>query len=566
MATESQDQLSEVERIKNASRYLRGTLEEGLANPITGGVTESDQQITKFHGLYQQDDRDLRAERRRQRLEPAYQFMVRVRAPGGIVTPQQWLTLDQLSRDYGNGTFRLTTRQSFQFHGVLKRHIRPTIRRLNEVLLDTLAACGDVNRNVMCNPNPYQSRVHEAVYERALELSRRLTPQTRAYHEIWLDGQKQSTAAGDDEPVYGKAYLPRKFKIAIAVPPSNDVDVFAHDVGFIAILGEGDRLEGFNVSVGGGLGMTHSEPATYPQLGRVIGFIPPDRVTEVGEAVVRIQRDHGDRANRKHARLKYTIDDRGLDWLTGELERQLGWKLEEARPYTFEHNGDRFGWVRGTNGKWHYTLFVENGRIKDTDERTLMSGLREIAAHHNGDLRVTPNQNLLLGNVTAAGKERVEIVLRKHGIENEQYTSLRRNAMACVALPTCGLAMAESERYLPSLLDKIETVMADAGLAQDTILIRMTGCPNGCARPYLGEIGFVGKAVGSYNLYLGAAFAGQRLNKLYRENVGEKDILEALTPLIHQYASERLAGERFGDFVIRKGHVKEVTDGRHFHV
>ncbi|REJ15392.1 MAG: sulfite reductase [Paenibacillaceae bacterium] len=558
---------SDVEDIKKRSNYLRGTLAETFEDRITGSIPEDDNRLLKFHGSYMQDDRDLRNERAKQKLEPAYQFMVRVRAAGGIVTPQQWLVMDELARKYGNGTIRLTTRQSFQLHGVIKWNMKKLIREVNDALLSTLAACGDVNRNVMCNPNPYQSEVHAEVYEWAKKISSHLDPRTRAYHEIWLGEEKvyDSRDGAEEEPIYGPVYLPRKFKIGIAIPPSNDVDVFSQDLGFIAIHEDG-KLLGFNVVVGGGMGMTHGDPATYPQVGKVIGFTVPERVVDVAEKVVTIQRDYGDRAVRKHARFKYTIDDRGLDWLIGELHKRLGWELEPARPYHFEHNGDRYGWVKGVGGRWHFTLFIQNGRVKDDDDYKLMTALREIAKVHTGDFRLTPNQNLIIGSVTSQKKKKIEEIIAAYGItDGKNYSALRRNSMACVALPTCGLAMAESERYLPTLLDKIEPILEEAGLKDEDIVIRMTGCPNGCARPALAELAFIGKAVGKYNMYLGGGFAGQRLNKLYRENIGEEEILRELRPILFHYAKERREGERFGDFCIRAGYVKEVKDGRDFH-
>ncbi|MFH5184001.1 assimilatory sulfite reductase (NADPH) hemoprotein subunit [Paenibacillus sp. TAB 01] len=559
---------SDVEDIKRRTNYLRGNLADTLKDVITASIPEDENRLMKFHGSYMQDDRDLRNERHKQKLEPAYQFMLRVRAAGGVVTPEQWLMMDRIAQKYANGTIRLTTRQSFQLHGVLKWNMKKTIQEVNEALLSTLAACGDVNRNVMCNPNPYQSEVHAKVYEWATKISSHLDPRTRAYHEIWLDGEKvvdSQDGEEEQEPIYGKVYLPRKFKIGMAVPPSNDVDVFSQDLGFIAIIEEGE-LKGFNVSVGGGMGMTHGDPLTYPQVAQVIGFCTPEQVIEVAEKTVTIQRDYGDRAVRKHARFKYTIDDRGIDWFINELSERLGWKLEAARPYYFEHNGDRYGWVKGSNGKWHYTLFIQNGRVKDEGDYLLMTGLREVAKVHNGDFRLTPNQNLVIGNISSQKKKKIEDLIKEYGLsDGVHHTALQRNSMACVALPTCGMAMAEAERYLPELLDKIEPMLNDAGLREDDIVIRMTGCPNGCARPMLAEISFIGKAPGKYNMYLGGGFAGNRLNKLYKENIGETEILESLQPIITQYAKERREGEHFGDFVIRAGYVKEVRSGQDFH-
>ncbi|BCG59357.1 assimilatory sulfite reductase (NADPH) hemoprotein subunit [Paenibacillus sp. URB8-2] len=558
---------SDVEDIKRRSNYLRGSLTETLADPITGSIPEDDNRLMKHHGSYMQDDRDLRSERAKSKLEPAYQFMLRVRAAGGVVTPNQWLMMDRISHKYGNGTIRLTTRQSFQLHGVIKWNLKKTIQEVNESLLTTLAACGDVNRNVMCNPNPYQSEIHSEVYELARKVSDHLDPRSKAYYEIWLDGEKltDSQDGAEQEPIYGPVYLPRKFKIGIAVPPSNDVDVFSQDLGFIAIIEDG-HLAGFNVSVGGGMGMSHGDPKTYPQVSKVIGFCTPDQLIEVAEKTVTIQRDYGDRAIRKHARFKYTLDDRGLEWFNGELTERLGWALQEARPFHFDHNGDRYGWVKGSDGKWHFTLFIQNGRIKDEEGYPLMTGLREIAKVHTGDFRLTANQNLIIGGITSRNKKKIEGLIKEYGLtDGIQYSALRRNSMACVALPTCGLAMAESERYLPTLLDKLEPMLEEAGLRDEDIVIRMTGCPNSCARPALAELSFIGKAPGKYNMYLGGGFTGNRLNKLYKENIGETEILETLGPIFNRYAKERESGEHFGDFVIRAGYVPEVLDGRNFH-
>ncbi|GIO44606.1 assimilatory sulfite reductase (NADPH) hemoprotein subunit [Paenibacillus apis] len=557
---------SDVEDIKIRSNYLRGKLEEVLEDRITASIPEDENRLMKFHGSYMQDDRDLRNERSKQKLEPAYQFMLRVRAPGGVVTPAQWLMMDRISKAYGNGTIRLTTRQSFQLHGVLKWNMKKTIREVHDSLLTTLAACGDVNRNVMCNPNPHQSDVHAEVYHWACRLSEHLEPQTKAYHEIWLDGEKVlDSQEAEQEPIYGKVYLPRKFKIGLAVPPSNDVDVFSQDLGLIAIV-ENGKLAGFNVAVGGGMGMTHGDPLTYPQVAKVIGFCTPEQVIEIAEKTVTIQRDYGDRSVRKHARFKYTIDDRGVEWFVSELTSRLGWGLAEARPYSFEDHGDRYGWVKGTGGKWHFTLFIENGRIKDEQDYQLMTGLQAIAEIHTGDFRLTANQNLIIANVTTAKKKKIEALIGEYGLtDGLRYSALRRNSMACVALPTCGLAMAESERYLPELLGKIEPLLAENGLSEENIVIRMTGCPNGCARPALAELSFIGKGPGKYNMYLGGGFAGERLNKLYKENIGEGEILDSLRVLLSHYAKDRNPEEHFGDFTIRAGYIQQVASGQDFH-
>ncbi|MDY7216071.1 assimilatory sulfite reductase (NADPH) hemoprotein subunit [Bacillus subtilis] len=557
---------SDVERIKKESDYLRGTLKEVMLDRISAGIPDDDNRLMKHHGSYLQDDRDLRNERQKQKLEPAYQFMLRVRMPGGVSTPEQWLVMDDLSQKYGNGTLKLTTRETFQMHGILKWNMKKTIQTIHSALLDTIAACGDVNRNVMCASNPYQSEIHSEVYELSKKLSDDLLPRTRAYHEIWLDEERVAgTPEEEVEPMYGPLYLPRKFKIGIAVPPSNDIDVFSQDLGFIAIVEDG-KLIGFNVAIGGGMGMTHGDTATYPQLAKVIGFCRPEQMYDVAEKTITIQRDYGNRSVRKNARFKYTVDRLGLENVKEELENRLGWSLEEAKPYHFDHNGDRYGWVEGIEDKWHFTLFVEGGRVTDYDDYKLMTGLREIAKVHTGEFRLTANQNLMIANVSSDKKEEISALIEQYGLtDGKHYSALRRSSMACVALPTCGLAMAEAERYLPTLLDKIEEIIDENGLRDQEITIRMTGCPNGCARHALGEIGFIGKAPGKYNMYLGAAFDGSRLSKMYRENIGEADILSELRVLLSRYAKEREEGEHFGDFVIRAGIIKATTDGTNFH-
>jgi sulfite reductase (NADPH) hemoprotein beta-component len=560
------DQLSHNEHIKEASAYLRGTLDEGLRQEITGAISEDDAQLVKFHGMYLQDDRDLRPERSRKKMEKAFTFMIRVRIPGGVCTPAQWLALDRVARTFANGTLRLTTRQAFQLHGVIKSHLRPTLKEIDAALLDTVAACGDVNRNVMCNPNPHQSRAHAAALALARQISDHLTPRTPAYREIWLDGER--IAGGEEEviePIYGRTYLPRKFKTVVAVPPSNDVDVFAHDLGFVAVLDAAGEVEAWNVTIGGGMGMTHGEPDTYPRTADVMGLCRPDDALAVAEAVVTVQRDWGDRINRKHARLKYTIEDRGLAAFRAEVERRTGKPLGTPVPFKFTSTGDRYGWVEGEGGRAHLTLFIPNGRVADVPGGAQMiTGLRQLAKMHDGDLRLTANQNVIITDVPARERASVDAVVAEHGFAGA-VSGLRRNAMACVALPTCGLALAESERYLPDLVGALEARLAAHGLAEDDIVIRMTGCPNGCARPYLAEIGLVGKGPGRYNLYLGAAFDGSRLSKLYAENVEHQAIVGKLDPLFAAYAADRAPDEHFGDFVVRSGFVAATGNGRDFH-
>ncbi|WP_221028849.1 NADPH-dependent assimilatory sulfite reductase hemoprotein subunit [Actomonas aquatica] len=543
--------LSANEGIKTASNFLRGTIAEELLDESTGAISEDNQQLTKFHGLYLQDDRDLRKERRQAKLEKAFSFMLRVRLPGGRCTPAQWLVLDQLADERANGSLRLTTRQTFQFHGLLKGNVKPLVQGMHKALLDSIAACGDVNRNVMAPPNPERSAAHGAMYEHAKGISEHLLPSTRAYHEIWLDEEKVAGSAPEEEPIYGKTYLPRKFKIGFAIPPSNDVDVFSQDLGFIGIVENGE-LVGYNVTMGGGLGMSHGNEATHPRLADVVGFITPDQVNAIGEAVVTTQRDYGDRTNRKHARLKYTIEDRGIDWFKAEVEKRSGITFGPVRDYTFTTIQDPHGWHECADGSWFYGLHILSGRIIDRDDWKMKTALREIAEIHQGDFRLTPTQNLTISGVSADQKAAIEAILAKHGLDKENERSLLRlNAMSCVALPTCGLALAESERVLPEVLEKYEAVFEKAGLASNAISLRMTGCPNGCGRPYLAEIGFVGKGPGRYALYIGAKYNGTRLNRMLAPRVTIDESIELLTPIIERYAKERAEGEEFGDFCDR---------------
>ena len=549
------DPPSAVELIKKASRGLRGTLVESLADPLTGAIRDADTQLIKFHGSYMQDDRDLRAEREHQKLEPAYSFMIRTRTPGGIVTPPQWLAMTKLARTYGTGSLRLTTRQAFQLHGVIKKDLKTTMQGMNAALIDSIAACGDVNRNVMAAANPVESRVHQDVYEWSVKLSEHLKPKTRAYHEIWLDGEKL-VGAPEEEPILGQLYLPRKFKTAVVVPPHNDVDVYSQDLGFIAILDneglEEGKLLGFNLTVGGGLGATHGEPQTFPRVADLIGFLTPEQMLKVAETVVMIQRDFGDRTDRKHARFKYTIADRGVDWFKAELSKRLGFELEPPRAFKFTTQGDRFGWLRGHDGRWHLTLRIESGRVVDRPGAPFLTGLEKIAEIHQGDFRLTANQNLIIANVPAGECMNIDRLVADYGLGKALFTSpVRRDALACVSLPSCGLAMAEAERYLPGFVDRVDEVLAKHGLRDIPLTVRITGCPNGCARPYLAEIALIGRAPGRYTLRLGADAIGSRLNVIYRDNIDEAAIVTVLDELIGRYAVERHAEERFGDFLWR---------------
>lgn len=575
--SETAPQLHKNEGIKTRSQYLRGTILEGLADVSSGSISADDQQLSKFHGLYQQDDRDVRAQRRKHKLDKAYSFLARICLPGGVCTPEQWQVVDELANFCAFNTIKLTTRQAFQLHGILKGNLKEVIKSCNDVAMTTLAACGDVNRNVMCNPNPFASDVHEEVQKVTAQIDAHLKPQTPAFSEMWLDGEpiklsveqvaERSKDCGGDatEPLYGPTYLPRKFKIAVAIPPHNDVDVFAHCLGFIAIVEDG-KLAGFNVTVGGGMGMTHGNEKTFPRLADVIAFCTPEQAVSVAEKIVAIQRDHGNREDRANARFKYTVERLGKDRIREELEERLGYKLEDPRDYKFTSTGDRYGWNEGTNGKWNLQLFIEGGRIVDKDDSQLKTGMLEISKVHRGDFRLTANQNLIIANVAAEGREQIDALVEQYHLDGYKTASgMRRSQIACVALPTCGLALAESERYLPSLVSDLEVILEEAGLQQDEIVIRSTGCPNGCGRPYLGEIGLVGKVPGKYNLYLGAGFEGERLNKLYRNSVTHEQIIDELKPILLDYAKEREEGERFGDFTIRKGYVAATKAGNQFH-
>ena len=551
--------LSRNEGIKQRSRALRGGIAEGLARQETGALADDDTQLTKFHGIYQQDDRDLRPERGRKRMEPALSFMARLRIPGGRITPPQFLALAEIARERANGTIRLTTRQTVQFHGIIKGNLQPAIAAVNAALLDTIAACGDVNRNVIATSNPHESAAHAEALDLAKSLSDGLLPKSRAWHEIWVGDTLLAGGEPEEEPLYGPTYLPRKFKMAIAVPPQNDVDVYAHDLAYVAIVQDGTVL-GYDVLVGGGMGMTHGETDTFPRTADPLGFCTKQQALAVAEAVLTVQRDWGNREVRKHARLKYTIERVGLDAFRAEVERRLGAALAPARGFRFEGTGDRLGWYDSPDGTWHYGLFVENGRLHGAQ----LAGLRAVAAGHQGEIILTANQNLIIAGVPPGGRAEIEAALAQHGLSNGA-SLLRQRAMACVALPTCGLALAESERYLPELVTQLDSVIADAGLEQQEIVLRMTGCPNGCARPYLAEVALVGRGPGRYNLYLGGGFDGMRLNKLYRGNVDGVEIVALLTPLFHDYAAARHRGERFGDFAVRRGIVRATTEGNRFH-
>ncbi|QZY95667.1 assimilatory sulfite reductase (NADPH) hemoprotein subunit [Pantoea dispersa] len=549
--------LSDAERLKKQSNYLRGTILEDLDNGLTGGFTGDNFLLIRFHGMYQQDDRDIRAERAAQKLEPRHAMMLRCRLPGGIITPTQWLAIDKFATDKTlYGSIRLTNRQTFQFHGILKKNVKPTHQMLHEVGLDALATANDVNRNVLCTSNPVESELHQEAYEWAKKLSEHLLPQTRAYAEIWWDQEKVATT--DQEPILGETYLPRKFKTTVVVPPHNDVDLHANDLNFIAIADNG-KLIGFNLLVGGGLSIEHGNKATYARTASEFGYLPVEKILDVAAAVVTTQRDWGNRTDRKNAKTKYTLERVGVETFKAEVEKRAGLTFEPIRPYEFTTRGDRIGWVKGIDKKWHLTLFIENGRLLDYPGRPLKRGIAEIAKVHQGDFRLTANQNLIVAGVPEAQKAQIEAIAREHGLM-EAVTPQRENSMACVAFPTCPLAMAEAERFLPSFVSKVEEIMHRHGVGEEHIVLRVTGCPNGCGRAMLAELGLVGKAPGRYNLHIGGNRIGTRIPRMYRENITENEILASIDELVARWASERTADEGFGDFVIRAGIVQPVVD------
>ena len=546
--------LSSTERIKQASDHLRGTLKESVENEITGNLYEDDVALVRFHGMYVQDDRDRREERAAKKLERLYSFMIRLRLPGGFLTPEQWIDLHNIAGENSTGVIKITTRQTIQLHGVLKSTVKPTLKLFREAHLTTLATCGDINRNVLCSSHPKQSPLHHEVFEYAKAIDQLLLPKTHAYYEIWLDEEKIADKQSEEDPLYQDRYMPRKFKIAIAIPPNNDVDVFANDIGLIAVI-KNNKLKGFNIAIGGGMSTTHGNPDHYARLASVIGFVDTkEKLLKAVYEILTIQRDYGNRSDRKLARLKYTVDRLGLDWWKEELERRTGFKLENEKTYTFDLRRDYYGWEQNHEGLWYYTLFIENGRVLDDEKILLKSALLEVAQTGKANFVFTCNQNLILGDIKNADKDAIDQILKKYLVTDhtDKASPIRKNAMACVALNTCPLALAEGQRYLPSLLSKIEPMLLNHGLQNEEIVIRMTGCPNGCARPFVAEIGFVGTALGKYNLHIGGDSLGKRLNRIYKESLDEESILTELDNLFAAFAKERINGERFGDFTNRK--------------
>ena len=541
------EKLSPIEAIKTKSDGLRGTLKESIdLDNHTGNVRPDDETLVKFHGMYVQDDRDRRAERAAKKLDKLYSFMIRLRIPGGVINAEQWIATHDISEEYGTGTLKITTRQTLQLHGLLKHQLRPTIQAFNIAKLDSIAACGDVNRNVIASSHPQLSPLHKEIYEYADKISTLLLPKTQSYYDVFIDGEKIYERSSEADPLYEDRYLPRKFKIAIAIPPSNDVDVFTNDIGLIAIV-ENNELKGFNIAIGGGLATTHGNPNTYSRLGSIIGFTDTEEKTlKAVYEILTVQRDFGNRVDRKLSRLKYTVDKLTVEGFKEELEKRIGFKLAPEKPFEFTERSDRFGWEQNHEGKWFYTLFVEHGVIKPYQKEFLY----EVAKLNVSNFIFSGNQNLILGEISNENKVKIEQLITQFNIAKEDSV-LRKNSMACVALPTCPLALAEAQRYLPVLVTKIEPILEKYNLQNDEITIRMTGCPNGCGRPYVSELGFIGTGPEQYNFMLGGDRYGERLNKLYKEKQTESQILEEVDSLLGRYVNERNQGETFGDFAFR---------------
>jgi len=546
-------QLSAIEKIKTASDGLRGSINESLKDEITGAIREDDKAVIKFHGMYEQDDRDRREERAAKKLDRLYTFMIRLRLPGGFISAEKWIAAHHIAGNNSTGVIKITTRQTIQLHGLLKSSIRPTIQAFNEAHLDSIATCGDINRNITCAAHPTQSVLHAEVFAFADRISTLLMPKTKAYYEIWIGDEKIVDKKEEEDPLYQDRYLPRKFKIGIAIPPNNEVDVFTNDLGLIAII-EDNKLKGFNIAVGGGMSTTHGNKETYARLATVIGFVDTEeKILKTVYEILTVQRDFGNRSDRKLARLKYTVDRMGVDNFKSEVEKRTGFLLEAAKPFTFNKRADYYGWQQGENGLWYYTMFVENGRVLDDEKLAMKTALLEIAKTGKTNFQFTANQNMIVSDVAEADKAAIHAMLEHFKIieHTEAASAIRRNAMACVALPTCPLALAEGQRYMPELLDKIEPLLNKHDLGAEDIVIRMTGCPNGCARPYAAEIAFIGTAPGRYNLQLGGDNQGQRLNKTFKESLDETAILQELDNLFASFRNERKVGEKLGDFVMR---------------
>ena len=548
-----------IEKIKTESDNLRGTILQSLQDDLTGAIREDDQAVIKFHGIYQQDNRDRREERAEKKLERLYSFMIRLRLPGGFLNSSQWSALDEVSEVHSSGVIKITSRQTVQLHGLIKSGIKPTIQSFNKAALDSIATCGDINRNVLCSSHPKASPIHRIIFEYANAISEMLMPRTRAYYEIWLDEEKILDKKDEEDLLYQDCYMPRKFKIAIAIPPNNDVDVFTNDIGLIAVI-EDNQLKGFNIAIGGGMSTTHGNPSTYARLGTILGFVEAgEKTLKTIYEVLTIQRDFGNRSDRKLARLKYTLDKYGVEWYKENLELRTGFALQSAKPYSFSERRDYYEWFQNLEGLWYYTVFVENGRITDDEGMALKTALREVASQGKANFRFTANQNIIISDIATQDKPSIHAILEHFKVirHTRQASPVRKNSMGCVALPTCPLALAEGQRYLPSLISRIEELLYKYQLEKEDIIIRMTGCPNGCARPSVAEIGFVGTAIGKYHMYLGGDKQGLRMNKIYKENLNELNILIELDKLFSAFSNEKMEKESFGDYFLRSDFASE---------
>jgi sulfite reductase (NADPH) hemoprotein beta-component len=545
--------LSPVEKIKTSSQGLRGSINESLTDHITGKIRDDDTHVIKFHGMYQQDDRDIREERANKKLETLYSFMVRLRLPGGFLKPKQWVSLHHIAGEYSTGVIKVTTRQTIQLHGILKGDIKPTVKAFNLADLDSIATCGDINRNVTCNALPSQSPLHNEVHSYAEKISKMLMPKTQSYYEIWLGDEELLNRESEIDPLYQDRYLPRKFKIGIAIPPHNDVDVFTNDIGLTAIV-EDEKLLGFNIAIGGGLSFTHGNDSTYPRLATNICFTDTEEKTlKAIYEIITIQRDFGNRSDRKQARLKYTVDRLGLDFYKAELSKRTGFQLDAPKNVQFTQRKDDFGWSKSNDGRWHYTAFIECGRITDENGINSKQAFLEIANLEVANFRFTCNQNVVLADIAEKDKEKIEEILLKYNVvsSTDKSSSIRLSSLACVAFNTCPLALAEAQRYIPTLITKLEPILDKYNLLKDDIVLRMTGCPNGCGRSTASEIGLIGTAYGLYNLHIGGDRNGLRLNRKFKENLDEENILRTLDELFFKYSKEKIDSETFGDFCIR---------------
>lgn len=548
--TKDPNQPSKVENAKTAGNFLRGTIDNVLNDQAADHFDHDDLQLLKFHGTYQQDDRDLRKERRAAGLDKAYSFMLRITLPGGRMTADQYLEVDRMASEFANESIRLTTRQAIQFHGVLKTDLRETMRQINEAAMTTLAACGDVCRNVMASAAPFEDAVHETVRRTANEIAAELRPATRAYYELWINGEKQHSTI-QEEPFYGELYLPRKYKVGVTVMGDNQIDIYSYDAGLVAIV-DGQQVVGFNVLAGGGLGMSHGRANTFAQLAHEIGFVAPQDGVDAIKVIASIYRDFGNRSDRKQARLKYLINERGIDWFRQEFLSRCEFAVDRVRHVPRIKPQDWLGAHRQSDKLWFYGLFVENGRIRDTADLQLRTAIRRIVLETHCDITLTAQQSLIFCGLTRNQLDRVEQLLMEYNIPTvEQLSSVVRYSMACPAMPTCGMAVAESERVAPGVMREIEQLMASVGMQNEPLTIRMTGCPNGCARPYTADIALVGRRPGIYHLFVGGRLAGDRMADLYAADIRIEETVDLLTPLVTRWAAQRRPGEGLGDFYQR---------------